>query len=123
MDGCTPDDSLPFYWTDDEIKNDANLRKKFSDYSKRNAPSAAQGTTRWRAVLSLAVCTRKRVTIWNSMVWGWDMTPANAITSIGPRAATRNEIAGHLNLLRKGLGTGPLTFGKDGWMFRCAPAA
>lgn len=73
------------------------------------------------AVLSLAVVTRTRVTVWHSLVWGWDMTPANVITVVGPRTATPNEVAGHLNLLRKGVGTGPVTFGKLGWTFRAAP--
>ena len=118
VDACTPDDNLPFYWTNAEIKADANLRKKFSDHSSRNAPTAAMGTTKWRAVVSLAVVTEKRVTIWNSTVWGWDMTPANAVTTVGPRTATGYEISGHLNLLRKGVGTGPLTFAKLGWTFR-----
>lgn len=120
VDACTPDDDLPFYWTNQEIKNDPNLRKKFVDHSSRPAPSAAIGTTRWRAVLSLAVVTKKRVTIWNSLVWGWDMTPANAVTTVGPRVATAQEVSGHLNLLRKGVGTGPLTFAKSGWTFRQA---
>jgi hypothetical protein len=121
VDACTADDDLPFYWTNNEIKNDPNLRKKFRDHSSRSAPTAAMGDTRWRAVLSLAVVTKQRVTIWDSLVWGWDMTPANVVTTVGPRAATALEASGHLNLLRKGIGTGPLTFGKAGWTFRSAP--
>jgi hypothetical protein len=121
VDGCPADDDLPFYWTNDEIKADPTLRKRFSDHSARGAPTAAQGTTRWRAVLSLAVVTKLRVTIWNSLVWGWDMTPANDVSIVGPRNATAVEVTGHLNLLRRGVGTGPLTFGKQGWTFRTAP--
>lgn len=120
VDGCPADDPLPFYWTEGEIGVDATLRKQFKDYSQRNAPSAALGTTKWRAVLSLAVVTGKRVTVWDSMVWGWDMTPANVITGVGPRAATAPEVGGHLNLLRKGTGTGSVAFGKGGWTFRAA---
>ncbi len=121
VDGCPADDDLPFYWTNAEIAADTNLRKKFSDHSARNAPTAAQGTTKWRAVLSLAVVTEKRVTVWNSLVWGWDMDPDGTVTTVGPRNATGTEVSGHLNLLRKGAGTGPLAFSKDGWAFRSQP--
>jgi hypothetical protein len=121
VDGCPADDNLPFYWTNAEIAADPSLRKRFSDYSQRSAPSAAMGTTKWRAVLSLAAVTGRRVTVWNSLVWGWDMTPANAITLVGPRAATGPEVTGHLHLLRTGQGTGPLTFGRAGWTFRTPP--
>ena len=79
------------------------------------------GTTKWRAVVSLAVVTKKRVTIWDSLVWGWNMTSAGVVTTVGPRAAMPMERAGHLNLLRSGIGTGPLTFGEAGWTFRSAP--
>jgi hypothetical protein len=121
VDGCTPDDDLPFYWTNAEIAADPSLRKKFKDHSSRSPPTAAQGTTKWRAVVSLAVVTEKRVTVWNSLVWGWNMQPNGTVTMVGPRAATGSEVGGHLNLLRKGVGTGPLTFGKAGWIFRTPP--
>lgn len=121
VDGCTPDDDLPFYYTETEIKTDPTRLGRFYDYSQRSPPTAAQGTTKWRAVLSLAAVTKLRVTVWGSIVWGWDMTPANAIVTVGPRSATNQEVLGHLNLLRKGSGTGPLTFGKAGWTFREAP--
>lgn len=121
VDGCPADDNAPFYWTAAEIAGSPGLRKRFEDYSQRNPPTAANGTTKWRAVLSLGVVTGRRVTVWNSLVWGWNMTNTNDITPIGPRAATAQEIAGHLNLLRNGRGTGPLTFGKAGWTFRSAP--
>jgi len=121
VDGCPADDNEPFYYTSAETKSMPNLRKRFEDYPQRKPPTAANGTTKWRAVLSLGVVTGRRVTIWNSLVWGWDMTPANNITTIGPRAARAQEVAGHLNLLRNGRGTGPLTFGKAGWTFRSAP--
>lgn len=118
VDACTPDDDLPFYWTAPEIQADPNRRKRFYDYSSRNAPTAAQGTTKWRAIVSIAVVTEKRVTIWDSQVWGWDMTPAQAMSMIGPRDATGFEVSGHLHLLRTGVGTGPIDFGRAGWTFR-----
>jgi hypothetical protein len=121
VDGCPADDADPFYWTDAELLAKPERRKKFSDHSSRGAPTTAQGTTRWRAVLSLAVNTNKRVTVWNSVVWGWDMTPKNEVTIVGPRDATAAEVAGHMNLLRKGLGTGPATFMASGWTFRRPP--
>jgi hypothetical protein len=120
VDGCPADDNLPFYYTETEIKADRTRLNQFYDYSQRNPPTVAQGTTKWRAVLSLAVVTKLRVSVWGSIVWGWDMTPANVITTVGPRTATALEVQGHLNLLGKGSGTGPLTFGKAGWLFRQA---
>ena len=121
VDGCVPDDNLPFYWTDAEVLQNPERRRQFHDYSSRDRPSVAMGTTKWRAVVSLAVVTKKRVTIWNSLVWGWNMTPTGMVTGIGPRAASETECFGHLNLLRNGVGTGPLTFGKAGWTFRSPP--
>jgi hypothetical protein len=119
VDGCTPDDNLPYYWTNAEISADRSLRQRFYDYSRRPNPTAAMGTTRWRAVLSLAMTTGKRVTIWDSIVWGWNLAPtATKATAVGPRGAMSYEVKGHLNLLRKGLGTGTQTFGQLGWTFR-----
>jgi hypothetical protein len=123
VDACTPDDDLPFYWTDDEIADDPSLRKKFGDGPWRDPPTEDQGTTKWRAIVSLAVVTEKRVTVWNSLVWGWNLTPAGEVTTVGPRAASPAEVAGHLNLLRKGKSTGAQTFGEAGWTFRSPPAS
>ncbi len=117
VDGCPADDDEPFYWTATEIAGDPNLRKRFSDHSARGAPSAAQGTTSWRAVVSLAVVTEKRVTVYQSIVWGWNMTPADVISVVGPREATGHEIMGHINLLRHGKGK-TVDFKAVGWTFR-----
>jgi hypothetical protein len=119
VDGCPADDDDPFYWTATEIAGDPDLRKRFSDHSARGAPTAALGTTRWRAVVSLAVVTEKRVTVYQSIVWGWNMTPANVITIVGPREATGHEIMGHINLLRHGKGK-TVDFKAVGWTFRSA---
>lgn len=121
VDACTPDDDLPFYWTNAELKEDKERSRRFYDYSSRGNPTAAQGTTKWRAVVSIGVVTDKRVTIYSSRVWGWDLPVIGPANKIGPRAATPAEVAGHLNLLRKGLGTGPDNFTKAGWAFREAP--
>jgi hypothetical protein len=121
VDACTPDDNLPFYWTDAEIAADPTLRTKFIDHPSRGAPTAAMGTTKWRAVTSIAVITDKRVTIYDSRVWGFDLTVANVVTKIGPRAATGEEVTGHLRLLKNGIGTAAGTFGAQGWTFRVAP--
>jgi len=121
VDGCPPDDDLPFYWTDAEIAADPTLRQKFTDAPSRTAPSAAAGTTTWRAVTSIAVITGKRVTVYESHVWGFNLTPANVVTKVGPRDALANEVSGHLNLLRKGVGTAAGTFSTQGWTFRPAP--
>ena len=121
VDGCTPDDDLPFYWTDAEIAANPNLRQHFSDEPQRNLPTVAQGTTKWRAIVSIALITKKRITVWDSLVWGFDMTPAGVITPVGPRAATAHEIAGHLKLLENGVGTSGTKFSDLGWTFRTAP--
>lgn len=122
VDACTPDDNLPFYWTEKEIKDDPSLRTTFIDHPSRNNPTVGMGTTKWRAVVSISVQTEKRVTVWDSWVWGFDLTPAGAVSTIGPRAATAHEIEGHMNLLRKGVGTSPDSFSKQGWTFRRPPA-
>jgi len=121
VDGCPADDDLPFYWTEAELTADPGRRTKFIDHPSRGAPTADQGTTHWRAITSLAVVTGKRITVFDSWVWGFNLTPANAVTKIGPRAATGAEFAGHLNLLKKGVGTGTGDFTAQGWTFRAAP--
>ena len=121
VDGCPADDNLPFYWTNPELSSVPNLRKRFEDSPQRAAPPVTLGTTTWRAILSLAAVTEQRVTVWNSLVWGFDITPLNAITAIGPRDATAAEVTGHIQLLGQGNGTGPLTFAAAGWTFRKAP--
>jgi len=120
VDGCPADDADPFYYTAQELTDDPARRKRFSDHSSRGAPTAKLGTTKWRAVVSLCVVTDKRVTVYKSHVWGWNMTTANAITAVGPREATGPEMMGHINLLRKGVGKGPVTFKDSGWTFRSA---
>lgn len=121
VDACTPDDNLPFYFTDAEIAGDPSLRRKFSDHPSRDPPAAAIGTTRWRAIVSMAVVTIKRVTVLDSTVWGFNMTPGNVVTTSGPRVASELEVAGHLNLLANGVGTTGTKFSRDGWTFRAAP--
>jgi hypothetical protein len=121
VDGCPADDPLPFYYTKDELKEQPKRRNEFFDYShRRNPPARALGPTRWRAVLSVAVVTGQRVSLWDSQVWGWDMSPTKEITILGPRDATKQEVDGHINLLRTGKGTGPVDFGRAGWSFRRA---
>jgi len=121
VDACTPDDDLPFYWTDAEIAGDPNLRRHFSDEPARSAPSAAKGTTRWRAITSMAIVTRKRVTVVDSTVWGFNLTPTGHVTTVGPHKASGTELAGHLSMLARGVGTKGISFSKEGWTFRAPP--
>jgi len=121
VDGCTPDDDLPFYWTNAEVKGDPNLRRHFWDEPTRSAPVAPKGTTRWRAITAIAVVTGKRVTVVDPTTWGFNLTPGNVVTTVGPRDASGTEIAGHLTLLRNGIGTSGTTFAKQGWTFRLPP--
>lgn len=121
VDACPPDDADPFYWTSAELTADPKLRGKFSDTPSRRPPSKKAGTTKWRALLSIAVVTGKRVTVYGSLFWGFDLTPKGVISKIGPRPATATEITGHLSLLKKGKGTGG-KFSTGGWTFRNPPA-
>jgi hypothetical protein len=154
VDACTPDDDKPFYWTDAEISAPpqwvkdfsgdpkVQLSKTFADEASRGAPTAAMGTTKWRAIVSIAVVTEKRVTVYDSWVWGFDLTTANVSTKVGPRTATAHERSGHLQLLTAGLGASWILdlatklgttvdgkvlsllgfgFGAQGWTFRSPP--
>jgi hypothetical protein len=119
VDACPPDDADPFYWTSAELVNNPDLHKTFSDKPFRNPPSGAQGTTKWRAILSFVVFTEKRVTIMESFLWGFDLTPAGVLTAVTPRAITAAEETAHLALLAAGTGTGG-AFSGAGWTFRKA---
>ena len=121
VDGCTPDDDLPFYWTDAEVAGNPKLRRTFRDSPSRNPPSAAAGTTRWRAIVSACTVTKKRVTVFGSKAWGFNMDPSGTVRQIGPRNAVGEELVGHLRLLRKGVGTSGKAFSEQGWTFREAP--
>ncbi len=120
VDGLPADDPLPFYFTDAELAGNPEFRRLFRDLPQRPPPSAALGATHWRAIVSLAVVTQQRVTVWDSTVWGFNITPTGATTPYGPRPATHHEVVGHLHLLRIGRGTGPLPFSTMGWTFRAA---
>jgi hypothetical protein len=122
VDPCSPpDDEKPFYYTNIELGHDASRRKKFYDRPFRHPPAPPMGTTHWRAILSLAVTTDKRVTIFESYYWGFDKTTAGVVRKVGPRAATAHEISGHLRLLKAGSGTAG-KFSAAGWTFRTRPA-
>lgn len=112
------DDDEPFYWTAVEETADPKLRKEFYDAPFRNPP--ATRTTKWRAVLSLGVVTGKRVSIFQSIVWGVDFRTDGRNVAYSPRAATGLEITGHIKLLNEGSGK-TMTFKHGGWTFRKAP--
>src|SRR6478672_7829701 len=84
---------------------------------RKTRPSAVQGTTRWRAITSAAVVTGKRVTVFGSQTWGFNVDAAGTIRVVGPRAATGVEFKGHLALLAAGIGTTGASFAKQGWTF------
>jgi hypothetical protein len=117
-----PDDDKPYYWTqaevDDADKNDGRFPTVIFDVPGRNPPTAAMGATGWRAVTSLCVTTGKRVSIWNTFVWGINFMPDGVNTKYDIRPATKEEIAGHLNLLRKKTGKSKRSFQAMGWTFR-----
>ncbi|MEO1263462.1 MAG: hypothetical protein AAFZ15_31920 [Bacteroidota bacterium] len=123
VDACPPDDNEPFYWTNIEINLDPSRQYTFRDKPGRYPPPKDR-TTAWRAVLSLAVVTNKRVTIFESIVWGVDFGKNGKNRPIKPRPATAQEISGHLNVLKKGEGEDQFevrhSFKSTGWTFRKA---
>ena len=121
-DPCTPDDPAesnePFYRTRAELQATPAWRaKQLYDRPSRGTPSAAAGTTRWRAVTSIACVTGRRITIFDTKVWGFNLTPAGVVTVVIADASA-TEIAGHLNLLRNSAGG---NFRSLGWTLRLPP--
>jgi hypothetical protein len=121
VDATPPDDDLPFYWTSQELQHHKEYKKMFKDGPSRPAPTAAMGKTRWRATVSIGVFTEKRVTVYDSWVWGFDRAPAGAPVQVGPRQATPHEVRFQLQVLSAGFGTDPKTFKQLGWTFRTPP--
>lgn len=124
-----PDDNEPFYFTDAELKADPNRRTTFSDTPGRAAPVAPLGTTKWRALLSVAVVTEKRVTILDTHYWGFDIDNAGTVAKVPGRKAAVGEVQEHLRLLKNGFGLGATNaigtkadFKDMGWTFRLPPA-
>jgi hypothetical protein len=121
-DACPATDDLPFYDTNADLAANPGWRRHFEDHPTRGTPpTAAMGTTNWRAIVSIAVVTGRRVTVFNSIFWGFDMAPGGAVSTVGPRPATGAEVTGHLNLLHTGVGTSGTAFGRMGWTFRRPP--
>lgn len=138
-----PDDNKPFYFTDLELQQDPSRRNTFRDTPFRDAPEEETwfpvydwaraflgrpvGTTQWRAMLSIAIVTDKRVTVTDTHYWGFDKDPKGTVTKIPARKASGGEIAEHLDIMRKGFGLkdlpGTKAFFKDmGWTFRLPPS-
>lgn len=124
-----PDDNEPFYYTTTELTADPNRRTTFSDTPGRAAPVPPLGTTKWRAMLSVAVVTDKRVTILDTHYWGFDKDNAGTVTKVPGRKAAVGEVQDHLRLLKDGFGLGPTNvagtkadFKDMGWTFRMPPA-
>jgi len=124
-----PDDNEPFYYTAAELTADPNRRTTFSDTPGRAAPVPPLGTTKWRAMLSVAVVTDKRVTILDTHFWGFDIDNAGTVSKVPGRKAAVGEVQDHLRLLQNGFGLGPTNaagtkadFKDMGWTFRMPPA-
>jgi hypothetical protein len=112
------DDDDPFYYTSNELVNDNSLRKNFRDAPNRT--NVTGRTCTWRAVLSICSVYEKRVSVFESIVWGIDFHTDGTFKQIQPRKASPKEIEGHLNLLKIGRGQ-TQTFKSGGWTFRKAP--
>ncbi len=112
------EDDFPYYYTSAEIDGNPRFTKTFLDTPSRNPPTPAQGITTWRAVTSLCVTTSKRVTIWDTFVWGIDFGTDGTNRKFDVRLATKEEIEGHMNLLRRKSGRSKISYQNLGWSFR-----
>lgn len=117
-DACPGDDNDPFYYTSTELASQDEFRKSFYDAPWRNPHS--QRSTAWRAVLSVCSVSNKRVSVFESIVWGIDFGMNGKNIAYSPRKATNLEVTGHLRLLRMGEGVSK-SFKSQGWTFRAAP--
>lgn len=79
-----------------------------------NGSGCLQRTVVARAIVSAAVVTRKRVTVFGSAAWGFDIDSTGTVRHAGPRAAVGEELRGHLALLGKGTGTSGRFLAKAG---------
>ncbi|XZF16255.1 hypothetical protein ACTHGU_08960 [Chitinophagaceae bacterium MMS25-I14] len=111
-----PDDDEPFYYTAAEMATRPGYRTAFHDRPGRHAPLSR--ATAWRAVLSIGITSGKRVSVYDSIVWGVDFGTNGTNRMYHPRKATEYEIKGHLNLLKSGKGISGNTFTSLGWTFR-----
>jgi hypothetical protein len=110
-------DNTPFYATQKMFDTDTIRRNVIRDTPNRHTPTPEMGTTTWRAVTSLCVVTNKRVSIWDTYVWGINFQPNGVNVPYPIRPATQDEINGHLNLLRKKIGSAKKPFSELGWTF------
>ena len=110
-------DNTPFYATQSHFDTKVLKRNQTRDTPFRYPPTAAKGTTTWRAVTSLCVITGKRVSIWDTFVWGIDFPPDGINKAYPIKPASQYEIGGHLNLLRKKSGTANMSFSDLRWTF------
>lgn len=99
-----PETIKPYYRTDAELSNSQFDRTLFRDRPGRVHPKP--NTTHWRAVLSLAVVRKlgggvTRITLADTVVWGFSLEQNGAVTPVKARTATPLEISGHLRLLRR----------------------
>jgi len=112
------DDDDPYYYTSVELATDDTLRKNFSDAPNRTYITGR--TCTWRAVLSICSVYEKRVSVFESIVWGIDFHTNGTFTQVQPRKASPTEIEGHIHLLKIGSGQ-TMTYKAGGWTFRKAP--
>ena len=123
-----PTDDQPFYYTQADLDVYPDGRFEFSDSPVRRPPNPAMGMSKWRALLSVAVVTGKRVTVVDTRHWGFDQYPSGNVRGVPARLATLLEVREHLDILRNGFGLGPgnrpgtMAYFRDlGWTFRTPP--
>ena len=121
-----PNSDEPFYHARAWLAAHPDARRRFHDTPSRPPPSLLMGTTEWRALLSIAVVTGKRVTVVDTHYWGFNRKRDGAVSKVLARRAIDLQVQDHLRILRNGfgLGDGPGTmayFQDLGWTFRAPP--
>jgi len=114
VDPCPANDNEPYY-----VPGHNREPELFYDGPSRVVPTKAMGTTRWRAVTSMVVINNNshKVSLIESLYWGFDLTPEKKIRLAPLRPATDAEINTHLKLLREGKGKDGKSFVSTGWNF------
>lgn len=94
---CKADDLLPFYWTEDDLKNGNG--PGFSD--KPQNPKPATGRVWTQFVLALAEVTDKHVHHLVAIFWGYDRMADGEVRAAAIRLPTTAEMKAHGQALKK----------------------
>ena len=115
------DDDEPFYWNSNDVSGIASFRRNNFHDAPYRFIGGRKSASAWRATLSICSVCEKRVSIFDSIVWGLDFLKDGSYKQVQPRKASPTEIENHLLVLQNGSGK-TQTFKSGGWTFRKAPA-